>query len=146
MGVASGEGRVNTVGLVPDNADDIINESSEKVIDHMLKRSLFAPPTANANTEDILPPTPDLGTIELPPLSDPDLAQLGEHYSALWFTYQFFDTGPSRSAEECTEALRIGQVTSTLCPDVLHRLQHFILAFGKSLEANPRFSGGKVLV
>ena len=122
------------------NGDDKCSEHNEKIIEQMLKRSLFAPPTTS--TEDA-PPTPDSGTIELPPLSDPDLAQLGDHYTALWFTYQYFDTGPSRSMEECTETLRVGHVTATLSPDVLHRLQHFIQAFGKSLEANPRFSEGE---
>ena len=120
--------------------DDKASEHNDKVIEQMLKRSLFASPTTNG---DDAPPTPDSGTIELPPLSDPDLAQLGDHYTALWFTYQYFDTGPSRSMEECTETLRVGHVSVTLSPDVLHRLQHFIHAFGKSLEANPRFSEGE---
>ena len=122
------------------SGDDKASEHNDKVIEQMLKRSLFAPPTTNG---DDAPPTPDSGTIELPPLSDPDLAQLGDHYTALWFTYQYFDTGPSRSMEECTETLRVGHVTVTFSPDVLHRLQHFIHAFGKSLEANPRFSEGE---
>ena len=135
MGVASEMGGASTVGVATSGSDD---KYSEKVIEQMLKRSLFVPPT---NTEET-PPTPDSGTIELPPLSNPGLAQLGDHYTALWFTYQYFDTGPTRSMEECTETLRVGHVTTTLSSDVLHRLRHFIQAFGKSLEANPRFSEG----
>ena len=133
-------GTAGEVGGVSDH-DNASGEQDEEVIEQMLKRSLFAPPIINA--EDA-PPTPDSGTIELPPLTDPDLAQLGDHYSALWFTYQYFDTGPSRSMEECTETFRVGHVTATLSADVLHRLQHFIQAFGKSLEANRRFSEGEL--
>lgn len=133
-------GMAGEVSGVSDH-DKASDEQNEEVIEQMLKRSLFAPPITNA--EDA-PPTPDSGTIQLPPLTDPDLAQLGDHYSALWFTYQYFDTGPSRLIEECTETLRVGHVTATLSPDVLHRLQHFIHAFGKSLEANRRFSEGEL--
>lgn len=132
-------GTAGEVGGVSDH--NASGEQDEEVIEQMLKRSLFSPPIINA--EDA-PPTPDSGTIELPPLTDPDLAQLGDHYTALWFTYQYFDTGPSRSMEECTETFRVGHVTATLSPDVLHRLQHFIHAFGKSLEANRRFSEGEL--
>lgn len=106
-----------------------------KVIEVMLKRSLFAPPIDT-------PTTPDSATIELPPLADPDLAQLGQHYKALWFTYQYFDVGPSRTVEECTETLHVGHMTATFSPDVLHRLQHFIQALRKSSASAPRFSEG----
>ena len=118
-----------------------INDKTEgchdnsKVIESMLKRSLFAPPIAT-------PSTPDSATIELPPLAEPDLAQLGHNYGAVWFTYQYFDVGPSRQVEECTETLRVGHMTATFSPDVIHRLQHFVQAFKKSSAAVPRFSEG----
>ena len=104
----------------------------------MLKRSLFALPIAT-------PTTPDSATIELPPLAEPDLAQLGRNYEAVWFTYQYFDVGPSRQVEECTETLRVGHMTATFSPDVIHRLQHFIQAFRKSSAAVPRFSEGTTM-
>ena len=108
------------------------------IVEVMLKRSLFAPPTEP-------PSTPDSATIELPPLSDPDLAELGKDYKAVWFTYQYFDVSAARSVEECTETLRVGHMTISFSPDVLHRLLHFLQAFKKSLAANPRFSEGKAL-
>ena len=143
MGTASGVGVASTVASNDD--EDSCGEYKEKIIELMLKRSLFAPPTPTTTTDtEDTPSTPDSArTIELPPLSNPGLAQLGEHYTAVWFTYQYFDTGPSRLVEECTETLRLGHVTATLSPDVLHRLKHFIQAFGKSLAANRRFSEGK---
>lgn len=120
---------------VVDKEED--HHDDNKVIDLMLKRSLFAPPLAT-------PTTPDSATIELPPLSEPDLAHLGKHYRALWFTYQYFDISAARSVEECTETLRVGHITASFSPDVLHRLQHFILALKRSIAANPRFSEGKL--
>ena len=119
MGVDSGGGSCN----------------NDELTGLMLKRSLFAP------TPDT-PSTPDSGTIELPPLSNPDLAQLGSHYRAVWFTYQYFDTSVSRLIEECTETLHIGYMMASFSPDVVHRLLHFLRAFKKSMEANPRLSEG----
>lgn len=124
---------MGTTGKEEEEEED---HNIKDVVELMLKRSLFAPPTE-------VPSTPDSSTIELPPLSDPDLAQLGKHYGAVWFTYQYFDVSAARSIEECTETLRVGRVTASFSPDVVHRLQHFLQALKKSMSANPRFSEGK---
>ena len=103
--------------------------SPDSLSETFLKRSLFDSQS-------------DSNTIELPPLSESDLTKLGEPFNAVWFTYLYFDVRSSRLIEECTEQLYVGEMRASFSPDVVHRLQHFIVAFQKSAEANPKFSEG----
>jgi vacuolar protein sorting-associated protein 13B len=67
-------------------------------------------------------------------------------FTAGWLTYEYYDVGPSRETEECTVVVQFGRGEITLSPDVVHRLQHYYKAFSQSLEANPVFSEGMVVI
>ena len=74
------------------------------------------------------------------------LLQPRGEFTAVWFTYEYYDVGPTRQVEELTEILNIGKINGTISPDVTHRLLHFSQAYSRSLEANPLFSEGKGLL
>ena len=48
--------------------------------------------------------------------------------------------------EECTETLVMGVVNAVFSPDVIHRLELFVLSFKTSLEAIPLSSKGIVVM
>lgn len=96
----------------------------------LLKYSLFA---ADESCSDDYPLDID----------DVFLEELGRPYKAVWFSYNFHDVGPKSSVEECTEMLAVGVVNVVFSPDVVHRLELFLLSFKTSLEAIPLISQGR---
>ena len=77
----------------------------------------------------------------LPPLAEHLLAAKPE-YTALWFTYEYYDVGREHAIEECTERLLVGEIHALLSPDVVHRVTYFTSAYRESLKAYPLFSEG----
>ena len=96
----------------------------------LLKGSLFDPAQSLSST------------IDLPPVTREELTRVGEPFKSLWISYVYFDVDQLRTEEECSECFSIGWTKMAVSPDVLHRLQHFWSAFGKSMEANPSSSQG----
>lgn len=70
------------------------------------------------------------------------LDDLGRPFKAVWFTYDYHDVSPTASVEECTETLQVGVVNAAVSPDVVHRLELYLLSFKNSLEATPLVSTG----
>ena len=93
--------------------------------EQVLSGSLFAPSPPPSTPHTLTPPSPPCSCLE-----------------AVCLTYEYYDTGPSRAIEECTETLSLGRARVTVCPDLLHRLMHFQDAFTQSLHANPLSSQG----
>ena len=102
----------------------------------ILRESLFDPKTDTEPGEQhpaTLPPNP----LRL-------LESRAEVFTAAWLTYEYYDIGPIRKMEECTEILQLGRAEVIVSLDVVHRLQHFYRAYSRSLEANPLFSEGNL--
>ena len=87
---------------------------------------------------DLTPSTVD----QLPPPPAEHLLAPRPEFSAVWFTYEYYDVGPAHSIEVCTERLEVGEMDVLLGPDVTHRLTHFTAAYRGSLQACPLFSEG----
>ena len=83
----------------------------------------------------------EVPTNQLPPLAEHLLAPRPE-YTAVWFTYEYYDIGPKHAIEVCEERLELGEVALLLSPDVVHRLTHFSSTFNESVEACPLFTEG----
>ena len=66
-------------------------------------------------------------------------------FSAIWFTYEYYDVGPAHPCEVCEERLDVGEVNFLFSPDTLHRVTHFTSAYGESVKACPLFTEGKLL-
>lgn len=78
------------------------------------------------------------------PATIPEVLSKGrKEFSALWFSYEYYDVGPTHQTEELMEIFNLGWVNVAVSPDVLHRFQHFHHAYSQSLEANPLFSEGR---
>lgn len=104
------------------------SDDAETCIDdkqRLLKYSLFAP--------DLSYPSDIDSTF---------LEELGRPFKAVWFSYDYHDVGNKSSVEECAETLVVGVVNVTFSPDVVHRLELFLLTFKTSLEAIPLISKG----
>lgn len=78
---------------------------------------------------------------QLPPLAELLLAPRPE-FTAVSFTYEYYDVGPKHSIEVCEVRLELGEFDVLLSPDVIHRTTYFISAYTESLEACPLFSEG----
>ena len=66
-----------------------------------------------------------------------------EEFSALWFSYDYYDVGEGREREECSEVLRVGKVKGVVCPEVIHCYNQLTESLASSLEANPWRSSGE---
>lgn len=66
-----------------------------------------------------------------------------EEFSALWFSYDYYDVGEGREREECSEVLRVGKVKGVVCPEVIHCYNQLTEGLASSLEANPWRSSGE---
>ncbi len=71
------------------------------------------------------------------------LSDMGRPFQAVWFTYDDRDVCPTRPVEECAETLQVGVVRAALSPDVVHRLELYLLSLNTSLEATPLASKGE---
>lgn len=69
--------------------------------------------------------------------------QYKSEYSAVWFSYEYYDITKEREVEICNEDVRLGEQRILLSADVVHRLQFYIERFLRSLEAMPLISQGK---
>ena len=68
-----------------------------------------------------------------------------ECYQAVWFSYEYYDKGPTREREECKENVIIGEQCFIVTPDVVHRIRFFVEHFLNSLDAVPLISQGRKL-
>ncbi len=66
-------------------------------------------------------------------------------YQAIWFSYEYYDKGPTREREECKENVIIGEQCFIVSPDVVHRIRFFVEHFLNSLDAAPLISQGRKL-
>ena len=95
----------------------------------LLKLSLFAPD--------------QLGGSDYPlEIDDFFLVELGRPFKALWFSYNFHAVSSDCAVEECAQVLAVGVVNAAFSPDVIHRLELFLLSFKSSLDAIPLISKG----
>lgn len=69
--------------------------------------------------------------------------QYKSEYSAVWFTYEYYDITKEREVEICNEEVRLGEQRVLLSADVVHRLEFYIERFLRSLEVMPLISQGK---
>ena len=100
--------------------------------DLMCNGSLFDPETQTTPPEKLPLPLPELLLAPRP------------EFSALWFTYEYYDIGPTHSCEVCEARVAVGEVDVLISPDTLHRVTHFTSAYVESVKACPLFSEGKV--
>ena len=98
----------------------------------VLTGSLFDPKHQGTSSDQGLPPSPEL------------LLALRPEFSALWFTYEYYDVGPAHPCEVCEERLLVGEMNLLLSPDTLHRVTHFTSAYGESVKACPLFTEGTI--
>ena len=100
--------------------------------DLVLTGSLFDPETITVPPDKQSPPLPELLLAPRP------------EFTALWFTYEYYDVGPQHTIEICDERLMVGEVNVLVSPDTLHRVSHFTSAYSESVKACPLFSEGKL--
>ena len=81
---------------------------------------------------------PDKQPLPLPEL----LLAPRPEFSAVWFTYEYYDVGPAHPCEVCEVRLLVGEVNFLLSPDTLHRVTHFTSAYSESAKACPLFTEG----
>ena len=93
--------------------------------------TLFDPETCSTAAERLPPPLPEL------------LLATKPEFSALWFTYEYYDVGLQHSVEVCQERLEVGEMEILLSPDTVHRVTHFTSAYRESVDACPLFSEGR---
>ena len=90
--------------------------------------------------ESLFDPSCDPPTPSTPP---PEVMLAArEEFAGVWFSYEYFDTGPAHPAEVCNEVFIVGVVDFVVTPDLLHRIRHFKKAYRESVEACPLFSEG----
>ena len=100
----------------------------------ILTGSLFDPQAQGTSTNQATPPLPELLLAPRP------------EFSAVWFTYEYYDVGPAHPCEVCEERLVVGDVSFLLSPDTLHRITHFTSAFEESVKACPLFIEGMYII
>ena len=100
-----------------------------------LTGSLFDPEITSATPHDTISlPRPELLLAPRP------------EFTAVWFTYEYYDVGPNHTVEVCEERLIVGEFDLLLSPDTVHRVTHFTAAYRESVKACPLFSEGMVVI